>query len=63
MAGQSGAAERYLGFLKAGESRYPIDVLRDAGVDMATPEAVETTFATLASYVDRLEGLLDRRGV
>jgi oligoendopeptidase F len=63
LAGQPGAAERYLGFLKAGESRYPIDVLRDAGVDMTTPEAVETTFATLASYVDRLEGLLDRRGV
>jgi oligoendopeptidase F len=61
LAGHAGTADRYLGFLKAGESRYPIDVLRDAGVDMTAPEAVETTFATLASYVDRLEQLLGSR--
>ena len=51
------AAEGYLSFLKAGSSRYPLDVLRLAGVDLATPTAVEQTFATLAGYVDRLEGL------
>jgi oligoendopeptidase F len=58
LAGQDGAAERYLGFLKAGSSAYPLDILRDAGVDMTTPAPVERTFAVLAGYVERLEALL-----
>ena len=55
--GDAGAAERYLEFLRAGGSRYPLDVLRDAGVDLTSPEPVEETFAVLASLVDRLEAL------
>jgi oligoendopeptidase F len=50
--------KRYLEFLKAGSSLYPIDALKHAGVDMTTPEAVETTFGVLANYVDRLEKLV-----
>jgi oligoendopeptidase F len=52
------AAERYRAFLKAGGSRFPLDILRHAGVDLESPEPVEATFATLAGYVDRLETLL-----
>ncbi|HEX5028834.1 MAG TPA: oligoendopeptidase F [Gaiellaceae bacterium] len=55
--GDPGAADRYLGFLRAGGSAYPLDVLRAAGVDLASPEPVEATFAVLASLVDRLESL------
>ena len=55
----SGEAEAYLGFLKAGSSQYPVDALRGAGVDMAGPEAVETTFGILAEYVDRLDALTE----
>lgn len=55
--GEAGAAERYLGFLRAGDSAYPLDVLRSAGVDLASPEPVEETFAVLSSLVDRLERL------
>jgi oligoendopeptidase F len=51
------AAEAYLGFLKAGSSRYALDILQSAGVDMRTPEAVEKTFAVLERYVDQLEAL------
>lgn len=58
VAGEPGAADRYLEFLKAGSSVYPIDALKLAGVDMATPEAVETTFRVLAGYVDKLESLV-----
>lgn len=54
---EEGAVERYLGFLAAGGSEYPLDVLRGAGVDLASPEPVEETFAVLASFVDRLEAL------
>jgi oligoendopeptidase F len=58
LRGENGAADRYLGFLKAGGSDYPLNTLKAAGVDMASPEPVETTFAVLSSYVDRLEQLL-----
>jgi oligoendopeptidase F len=57
LAGRPGAAERYLAFLKAGGSQYPLDTLRAAGVDMATPEPVESAFAVLSGLVDRLEAL------
>jgi oligoendopeptidase F len=59
LAGQTSAAENYLAFLKAGGSLYPLDALKLAGVDMTTPAPVERAFAVLASYVDRLEALLE----
>lgn len=34
--------EAYLGFLKAGESEYPIEVLKKAGVDMTNKEAMQS---------------------
>jgi oligoendopeptidase F len=61
LAGRPGAAASYLAFLKAGGSLDPLDALKLAGVDMTTPEPVETTFGVLAGYVDRLEGLVGRR--
>jgi oligoendopeptidase F len=51
------APARYLDFLSAGSSRYALDVLSSAGVDMTTPEAVEVTFSVLADTVNRLEKL------
>ncbi len=52
------AVDRYLAFLRAGGSDYPIPALKAAGVDMSTPLAVEATFAVLEGLVDRLEGLV-----
>jgi oligoendopeptidase F len=49
------AAARYLDFLKAGGSMYPIDALKQAGVDLESPEPVEQAFETLTQVVDRLE--------
>ncbi|HEX7023046.1 MAG TPA: oligoendopeptidase F [Trueperaceae bacterium] len=57
LAGEEGAAQRYLSFLKAGGSKYPLDALKDAGVDLTGPEPVEETFAVLSGLVDRLEAL------
>ena len=45
----------YLGFLKGGSSKFPLDLLRDAGVDMETPQAVNTALG----YFDRLVTELD----
>lgn len=57
LAGESGAAERYIQFLSAGSSGHALDILRAAGVDLTTPQAVEQAFAKLAQYVDKLEEL------
>jgi oligoendopeptidase F len=45
----------YLGFLKGGCSKYPLDLLRDAGVDMESPEPVNTAL----KYFDHLVAELD----
>ncbi len=58
LSGEPGAVERYLAFLKAGDSLYPLDALKLAGVDMASPEPVERGYASLTRTVDRLEELL-----
>jgi len=51
------ALERYLTFLKSGRSKYPLDLLRDAGVDLATPAPVHSALAEFARLVDELESL------
>lgn len=57
-SGQPGAAERYLDFLKSGGSRYPLEALQLAGVDLTNPEPVSAAFQVLARLVDRLESLV-----
>jgi oligoendopeptidase F len=52
------AARRYLNFLKAADSVYPIDALKMAGIDMNTPEPVERAFAVLSRMIDRLDELV-----
>jgi oligoendopeptidase F len=56
--GEKQAAEDYLGFLKAGNSMYPLEALKMAGVDLTTPKPVEETFAIMSGLIDRLETLL-----
>ena len=55
-----GAKERdqYLNFLKSGGSKFPLDLLRDAGVDMERPEPVATAMKRFAELVDELEELI-----
>ncbi len=48
----------YLTFLKGGCSKWPLDLLRDAGVDMEQPAPVETALKRFAELVDQLEDLL-----
>jgi oligoendopeptidase F len=58
LRGEPGAVDDYLTFLKSGSSDYPLNVLRRAGVDLTTPEAVETTFKVMEEYINRLEKLI-----
>src|SRR5947209_3987464 len=50
--------EAYLGFLKSGGSKFPIPTLRDAGVDMSSPEPIARTLELFARRVEELEKLL-----
>jgi oligoendopeptidase F len=52
------ARERYLNFLRSGSSRYPVDLLRDAGVDMASPEPVRRALGIFARLVEEMETLV-----
>jgi oligoendopeptidase F len=52
------ARQAYLSFLKAGGSGFPLDLLKQAGVDLTRPEPVERAFGALAGMVDRLEKLV-----
>ncbi len=57
LSGKPGAAQEYFDFLKLGGSMYPLDALKQAGVDLTSPEPVESAFSVLAGLVDRLEQL------
>ena len=48
----------YLTLLKGGCSKFPLDLLRDAGVDMEKPDAVETALCHFDRLVDELDELL-----
>lgn len=56
--GGSSELNDYLSFLKGGCSKYPLDLLRDAGVDMEKPAPVETALDRFESLVDQLDELL-----
>ena len=52
------AREEYLAFLSAGCSKYPLDALRDAGVDMRMIAPVESAMRHFRQLVEKLEKLL-----
>ena len=52
------AVEKYLSFLKAGSSDYPINVLNKAGVDMNSPEPIFAVTQKMNNLLDELEKLI-----
>ena len=52
------AVDRYLRLLRSGFSEYPMDLLREALVDMRTPAPVEAAIAEFDRYVGEMETLL-----
>lgn len=53
------AVDRYLDFLKAGSSDYPINLLKKAGVDLTTPRPVEEALEYFGRLVEQLESLVN----
>lgn len=58
LAGDASATARFLTFLGSGGSKYPIDLLKDAGVDMATDAPLDQTMQTMNRVMDEIESLL-----
>ncbi|MBU8906911.1 oligoendopeptidase F [Desertibacillus haloalkaliphilus] len=53
------AVERYIDFLKAGNSDYPIEVLKKAGVDMTTKDPIKQALSVFEETLNEMEQLLD----
>ncbi len=51
------AVQRYMNFLRAGNSVYPLDALRQAGVDLTTPQPIEAAMEEYAKLVEQLAAL------
>jgi len=58
LTGDDAVRRRYLAFLSSGTSKYPIELLAEAGVDMATDEPLNLTIRKMNSVMDEIEGLL-----
>jgi oligoendopeptidase F len=58
LSGQPGSVDAYLGFLRSGGSKYPLETLKAAGVDMSTPTPIESALRLFEQRLDELEELL-----
>ncbi|MBC8204517.1 oligoendopeptidase F [bacterium] len=54
---KKGCTEKYLKYLASGSSKHPVELLKNAGVDMATPAPVESLIAYFSEMVDELDML------
>jgi len=59
---EPGAVEKYLKFLSSGGSDYPINLLKNAGVDMTTSVPFEKTIEAMNKVMDEIETILDKKG-
>ena len=61
MSGDKNALDKYIEFLSAGGSAYPIDLLKKAGVDMTTSEPFDKTIESMNKVMDEIEKILDKK--
>lgn len=61
LRGAPGARERYLNVLRAGGSRYPYELVKDAGVDLASAAPYQAIVARMNSIMDQIEAIQARR--
>ncbi|MDQ8292201.1 MULTISPECIES: oligoendopeptidase F [Enterococcus] len=57
---ESEALENYLAYLKAGNSDYPVEVMKKAGVDMTQAAYIEDAMSMFEQRLNELEELIDR---
>ncbi|GAA4016170.1 oligoendopeptidase F [Actimicrobium antarcticum] len=61
LKGEPGARERYLDVLKAGSSAYPYELVKAAGVDLATPAPYQAVVLRMNRIMDEIEAIQARR--
>lgn len=59
---EKGAVEKYMQFISAGGSDYPIELLKNAGVDMTTAEPFTKTMQAMNRTMDQIEKILNKKG-
>ena len=59
LAGEEGAVDGYVEFLRSGGSDYPLELLKKAGVDLASAGPVESCMAEFSKVLTELESLLE----
>ena len=55
--------DRYIDYLKAGKSDYPLNIMRKAGVDMEKEDYLNDAFAVFERRLDEFEALVDKLGL
>ena len=56
--GEEGALDHYMNFLRSGSSAYPIELLKNAGVDISKPEPIANTLELFDDIVTQMEELV-----
>ncbi|MEM1131884.1 MAG: oligoendopeptidase F [Pseudomonadota bacterium] len=56
------ARDTYIAFLKDGGSDYPLEILRDAGLDMTSADPYNAVIDRMDKVMDEIEAILDKRG-
>ena len=59
--GKTARRDAYLKLLSAGSSKYPVDLLKDAGVDMTTSAPFDAAIAEMNATMDEMERILARQ--
>ena len=60
---ESGFRDKYIKFLSSGGSNYPLDILKELGVDLNDYNTINGAFDILRNKVQLLQEYLDRKGV
>ncbi len=59
--GSTRARDAYLRMLSSGSSRYPVDLLKDAGVDMNTSAPFTAAIGEMNAIMDQMEAILNKK--
>ena len=60
-SGDPAKRDAYLGMLKAGSSKPPLEILKDAGVDLTKPDAIVAAARLMEKTIEEMQTILDRR--
>lgn len=56
-----GAVDAYLAFLKSGSTKPPVELLRGAGVDMASPEPIKAAMRLMEDVIGQMNAILAKK--